>query len=47
MSLSQIALVKETDEKIKQKLQTTTSRQAVNWKIGDYIFLESPGEDDK
>jgi hypothetical protein len=47
VTLSHIALTQEVDQKIKQKLQTVTDRATTQWKIGDYIFLEVPGEDDK
>ena len=47
VTLSHIALKKEVDEQIKQKLQTVTDRATTQWKVGDYIFLEVPGEDDE
>lgn len=41
VALSEIALEKETDEKIKRKLQTVaTVEEASGWKVGDYILLD-------
>jgi len=45
ISLSVLALKKETNEKIDRKIQTVKDREVANWQIGDYIFLEKPRED--
>lgn len=46
ISLDHIALTKEVDTKIRQKLQTVNERPTNDWKVGDYIFLET-GDGDK
>ena len=45
VKITEIALKKEVDQQIKRKLQTVKSR-AVDWEVGDYIFLEIQEESD-
>lgn len=45
VQMSEIALDKEVNEKIRKKLQTVTQRPE-DWEIGDYIFLELQEESD-
>lgn len=45
VKITEIALKKEVDQQIKRKLQTVKSR-AVDWEVGDYIFLEIQEERD-
>ena len=45
ISLESVALTEEVNEQIRQKLQTVSERPTEDWKVGDYIFLET-GESD-
>jgi hypothetical protein len=48
IALSEVALEKETDEKIKRKLQTVNKvPEATQWKVGDYILLDHVPTDEE
>ena len=46
LSLYDVALREEVEDRINKKMRTVTSRPD-DWKVGDYIFLEIPREDRK